>query len=457
MCKDETRKRQSRLVFVGDVIQISTHFNFVKLNIFFLTHADIYSESDSDSESEFDKDDSEDDEEPCPSRGKPVVSAAQRKQSSKKKPRSASGKKLLQDSEFTSILKTATTPDVGELCKQLLASLEKMGAKLFQMGKILVNSAEFSQLHTRMLQAFHKQCLTIYRRKEIKLADKKAELCASWMKYLDNFKPGRNTEERKFLQAVFKGDEFSAHEIHSVSKQLHQSVYSLIHENAHETKKKEHFSETAEGNSPSEESTDKIYSFAGSALHRMKKSRERALAGKGSEVRQSRRPTVEAELRFLEMLSHNDKQQVKKSSTFLRELDFAEGSEKGGLTLPASELKSFLRELDVKVRELINTKNHKRYGKSLLRIAEDSLISDRELPESFARCVATLCTESSPTPDIVKSLCKELIKKYLHAREGEFKQALEELTLTKTGAVVSASQNLRDSLKTYSVTQKRKR
>ena len=110
MCKDETRKRQSRLVFVGDVIQISTHFNFVKLNIFFLTHADIYSESDSDSESEFDKDDSEDDEEPCPSRGKPVVSAAQRKQSSKKKPRSASGKKLLQDSEFTSILKTASLP-----------------------------------------------------------------------------------------------------------------------------------------------------------------------------------------------------------------------------------------------------------------------------------------------------------------------------------------------------------
>jgi len=101
------------------------------------------------------------------------------------------------------------------------------------------------------VQAFHKQCLTIYRRKEIKLADKKAELCASWMKYLDNFKPGRNTEERKFLQAVFKGDEFSAHEIHSVSKQLHQSVYSLIHENVHETKKKGHFSETAEGNSPS--------------------------------------------------------------------------------------------------------------------------------------------------------------------------------------------------------------
>ena len=153
MCKDETRKRQSRLVFVGDVIQISTHFNFVKLNVFFLTHADIYSESDSDSESEFDKYDSEDDEEPCPSREKPVVSAAQRKQSSKNKPRSASGKKLLQDSEFTSILKTATTPDVGELCKQLLASLEKMGAKLFQMGKILVNSAEFSQLHTRILQA----------------------------------------------------------------------------------------------------------------------------------------------------------------------------------------------------------------------------------------------------------------------------------------------------------------
>ena len=93
----------------------------------------------------------------------------------------------------------------------------------------------------------------------------------------------------------------------------------------------------------------------------------------------------------------------------------------------------------------------------MLRIAEDSLISDRELPESFARCVATLSTESSPTPDIVKSLCKELIKKYLHVREGEFKQALEELTLTKTGAVVSATQNLRDSLKTYSVTQKRKR
>ena len=66
-----------------------------------------------------------------------------------------------------------------------------------------------------------------------------------------------------------------------------------------------------------QESMDKIYSFAGSMLHRMKKSSERALAGKGSEVRQSRRPTVKAELRFLEMLSHNDKQQVKKSSTFL--------------------------------------------------------------------------------------------------------------------------------------------
>lgn len=379
----------------------------------------------------------------------------QKKSSSKRQ--SVGKRKMLQEGEFTALLNSTTSPDVGSQSEQLLARLVKLGPSLLKMGKILVSSVEFSKLLALMLHSFQKQCLTIYRRKEVKLADKKAELCVSWIKYLDNFKPGRNTEERRLLEAVFAEDKYSAHEIHSVSKELHQSVYSLIHANAYETKKKELFPENAEVlSSPPEESMDKIYSFAGASLHRMKKKRSKALAGKGSEVKKSRIKDVEDELRFLEKLSHDDKQQVKKTSTFLRELDFAEGSERGGLTLPASELLPFLRELDGKVRELINTKNHRRYGKSLLRVAEDSLTSDLELRESFTNCVASLNTESTTAPDI-QSICKEFIKKYLHAREGEFKEAVEELSLNKTGAVVSASQNLRDSLKTYSINEKRKR
>ena len=122
-----------------------------------------------------------------------------------------------------------------------------------------------------------------------------------------------------------------------------------------------------------------------------------------------------------EMATFQDKQQVKSHSTFLWELDFAKGSEKGDLALPTPELKPFLCELDTKVWEQINTKTQKRYRKQLLKIVEDSLLSDLQLEKSLDEHVAALCTKT-PAPDMhmVKSLYKELIKNYLHAREGKY-------------------------------------
>lgn len=190
-------------------------------------------------------------------------------------------------------------------------------------------------------------------------------------------------------------------------------------------------------------------------MNSMKNTRTRALAGKGYEVSQSRRKAVEEELSFVDMLCHKNKKEIKNNSTFLRELDVAVGSEKGGLTFPAPEIQPFYHDLDGEVRELINVKNHKKYGKSLLRIAEDSLLSNLELSDSFDKCVKDLRRESSP--ETVKTVCKELILKYLHVREGEFKAAMEELALKDRGAVVNASQNLRDTLKTFSIREKRKR
>ncbi|KAJ7374289.1 hypothetical protein OS493_007373 [Desmophyllum pertusum] len=223
-----------------------------------------------------------------------------------------------------------------------------------------------------------------------------------------------------------------------------ESVYELIHSNVYEKKKAEHFAETSSPPAVQrEESFDKIYSFAGWSLNSVKNTRTRALAA------------VEEELSFVDMLCHKNKKEIKNNSTFLRELDVAVGSEKGGLTFPAPEIQPFYHDLDGEVRELINVKNHKKYGKSLLRIAEDSLLSNLELSDSFDKCVKDLRRESSP--ETVKTVCKELILKYLHVREGEFKAAMEELALKDRGAVVNASQNLRDTLKTFSIREKRKR
>ncbi|KAJ7383722.1 hypothetical protein OS493_026252 [Desmophyllum pertusum] len=177
-----------------------------------------------------------------------------------------------------------------------------------------------------------------------------------------------------------------------------EPVYELIHSNVYEKKKAEHFAETSSPPAVQrEESFDKIYSFAGWSLNSMKNTRTRALAGKGYEVSQSRRrKAVEEELSFVDMLCHKNKKEIKNNSTFLRELDVAVGSEKGGLTFPAPEIQPFYHDLDGEVRELINVKNHKKYGKSLLRIAEDSLLSNLELSDSFDKCVKDLRRESSP-------------------------------------------------------------
>ena len=58
------------------------------------------------------------------------------------------------------------------------------------------------------------KCIEIIRKKEIKKVDKKAELCVSWARYLDCFKPGRNSKEREQIVDL-NLKSFSAAEIHN--------------------------------------------------------------------------------------------------------------------------------------------------------------------------------------------------------------------------------------------------
>ncbi|KAJ7390108.1 hypothetical protein OS493_027141 [Desmophyllum pertusum] len=245
---------------------------------------------------------------------------------------------MTQENEFTTLLNSTSTVEPGELAKQLLSCLEKMDPRLFQMGTILVNSAEFPQLHALMFQSFKRCCLAIYRRNEVKLSDKKAELCSSWLKYLNDFKPGRNTPERKALESISFGNQYSARDVHCLSTLF--ASYSLRVNTLKRLREEESRGIFAETSSPPavqrEESFDKIYSFAGWSLNSMKNTRTRALAGKGYEVSQSRRKAVEEELSFVDMLCHKNKKEIKNNSTFLRELDVAVGSEKGGLYLPSA-------------------------------------------------------------------------------------------------------------------------
>jgi hypothetical protein len=335
---------------------------------------------------------------------------------------------------------------------ELLKNLEEYNHEQTLYERCLKDE-NFTELVTIMVKFFRKTCLEIYRKKEVKLTDKKAVLCVSWFRYLDNFKPTRNTEERRILSNIF-GNECGADKLmHIFATHLHSAVYNMLYGNIYEKKKVFQEENMNAEYIVNRECNEKIYCFAGSSLHRMKKNRKRALDGKGRKVSDAQRKVVEEELNFIDSLTEKNKKGIKLKSCFVTQLDMAE-SDEGGLCFPSKDLDDFLLSLDQKVREQVNVKALNRYGASMLRIAEDCLTNDLELSSVFLDIVQK--SSLNVNPPIAQSVMKELVKKYLHAREGEFKDAQEEIELSKTDSVVSSSQNLRDTLKTFSVTKKRK-
>lgn len=222
-------------------------------------------------------------------------------------------------------------------------------------SKFIECSERLTPLISLMLETLKKRSVNIFRRKQIKQADKKAELCISWSKYLDNFKPGRSTKERQEVNGIFGKSFGSAREVHNFITHLHCVVYQEYHTLVYESKKTEsHQASDASSsvdNSIYKESKDKIYCFAGSSC-RMKKTRKRALSGRGREVSNEKRKDVKG--------------------------------------TPE-------RQITDKV-----------WWYYMLKIAEDCILNDLELSSEFYKCLS--CESKIYRPEIVTMVFKELIR-----------------------------------------------
>ena len=406
------------------------------------------SESQSDSEPDSSDDDDEEEAEEEEKEGEKEMET--RPSNGKRK----ISKAFSEFSEFDMLLEAAE-PSVDDIKRSVIR--EKLAKVIdLETENALIDHffghEQFRRLCSLSTKAFKDTCMDIYNNRHIKKDDRKAAVCSRWFWRLNALKPGQINEDRKLIEEI-NNDKFSAEDVHCLVISVNRCIYDLFHANVFTSKKDDGHDYAGKHETDEEieeESLDKVYNFAGYALGRMKRTREKALSGKGGrEVRRDRETIVERELELVRELCRDDKSSI---GLYLQVLD------RGGLTFPKDELRGFLLQLDKKVRGCISSKLFKLYGKQMLKNAQDNILLDSGLFLSFVESLQLISSVAASVrfgQEITIAIFKDMVNKYLNCRAAEFRSALEEIELSSSGSVVNATQNLRDLLKTFSVKKKR--
>ena len=279
--------------------------------------------------------------------------------------------------------------------------------------------------------------------------NRKAAFSVAWMKMLNNFRPGRASQERSIVERFLVGQQFNCEVVHRVVSLIHEMVYTCVH--AHVQRRKTTASNPDRMKSKlSPESEETLYRYCGAALHRMIKLRRETLQqkkGRGK-VSHGRRGNMELELDLLQDLTMKDKSSI---SVSLQNLD------EGNLVFPRTELIPFLRNVDENVREFACDANLQRYPTKFIEMCQSSVLNNEELETDFRLLVASLSSiEGASNSEVASGLFKALVSKLANTRINEFMNAKVERDLKKDGKVVDADEMLRPKLKSYTLSTKRK-
>ena len=279
--------------------------------------------------------------------------------------------------------------------------------------------------------------------------NRKAAFSVAWMKMLNNFRPGRASQERSIVERFLVGQQFNCKVVHRVVSLIHEMVYTCVH--AHVQRRKTNASTSDRIKSKlCPESEETLYRYCGAALHRMIKLRRETLQqkkGRGK-VSHGKRGNMEPELDLLQDLTMKDKSSI---SVSLQNLD------EGNLVFPRTELIPFLRNVDENVREFACDANLQKYPTKFIELCQSSVLNNEELETDFRLLVASLSpVEGASNSEVASGLFKALVSKLANTRINEFMNAKVERDLKKDGKVVDADEMLRPKVKSYTLSTRRK-
>jgi hypothetical protein len=151
-------------------------------------------------------------------------------------------------------------------------------------------------------------------------------------------------------------------------------------------------------------------------------------------------PSSNHEVKLLDMLKLNDKTNC----------DYT--LDQGGLVQVSPLMLPFFEELLDTINIHINAEKVKEHGKYMIEIALDEILENDELEMLFKTRIQRIGIDVETIEWL--TIQEEFTRKVFHSRVNEFMEARKELELER---ITDAGQSLRDTLKTYSTVQKRRK
>ena len=193
---------------------------------------------------------------------------------------------------------------------------------------------------------------------------------------------------------------------------------------------------------PSPEDESVIHRYLGFAIKSLIDQKQSKLTKSNLSVPQEN--IYQQQLKVLQLLIVSDTDEIPDSVARLSQ---------GGLTHVSSKMIKYGGDILLEFSKTCGTQ----FNRETAEISQ-SLVMNDQLKKCFKGCVSSIINDVSIniTENIMDNLFIEISCKITNSRINELLQAQREIDLEKSGKVVNASQSLRDTLKTFSISKERK-